>query len=222
VPVAVDDSGALSGASVVQVDSGAWSSCALTDAGSAYCWGRLTPDATPPPAPPVPERIPMTGVLADRTIAKDTNSYGHCALTTAGEVGCWLTATDPVRTLGGALTDRHVVDIEGGVDQGCALTADDILACWRNGTSGEPWIIGPEQVNDTGVLAGKDIVEISAAGTLACALTTDNTVACWDMSADVPSIGNPAPLTPQQVDVASVLGDQPLTTERRRLRSISP
>lgn len=64
-PVAVDDSGALAGKTLIDIDAGAQMTCAIDSEGKAYCWGssyygRLGDGSTA--GSPVPVAVDMSGV----------------------------------------------------------------------------------------------------------------------------------------------------------------
>ncbi|MCT8972662.1 Ig-like domain repeat protein [Microbaculum marinisediminis] len=86
VPVAV--SGLGSG--VATIDTGGNHSCAVTDAGTAWCWGRNSSGQLGNGGEPVATNIPVpvTG-LSDRIVAVSAGSIHTCALTSSGAAKCW-------------------------------------------------------------------------------------------------------------------------------------
>jgi alpha-tubulin suppressor-like RCC1 family protein len=93
VPVAVDASGVLAGKTVTQLTAGAYDTCALDAAGSAYCWGydnygelgnASTTDSS------VPVAVDTGGVLAGKALSRITaGTWATCALDATGAVYCW-------------------------------------------------------------------------------------------------------------------------------------
>src|ERR1017187_10102662 len=93
VPVAVDASGVLAGKTVTQLTAGAYDTCALDAAGSAYCWGydnygELGNASTTDSG--VPVAVDTGGVLAGKALTRITaGTWATCALDAAGAVYCW-------------------------------------------------------------------------------------------------------------------------------------
>jgi alpha-tubulin suppressor-like RCC1 family protein len=95
VPVAVTTSGALSGVNVVQLGAGQISTCALSAAGTAYCWGGNTDGQLGNNAVTqslVPVAVTTTGVLSAKNVTQITGSLSGnqtCAMDSAGTAYCW-------------------------------------------------------------------------------------------------------------------------------------
>jgi alpha-tubulin suppressor-like RCC1 family protein len=93
VPVAVDASGALAGKDLTQVTTGAYDSCGLDAAGSAYCWGydaygELGDGSTTSSS--VPVAVDTGGLLAGKVLTQiDAGVWHTCALDSAGAAYCW-------------------------------------------------------------------------------------------------------------------------------------
>jgi alpha-tubulin suppressor-like RCC1 family protein len=133
VPVSGLDSG------VVAVAAGASVTCALTDAGEAWCWGSNSNGQLGDGS--VMERstpVPVSGLEND-VVAVAAGGHHACAHTSAGEVSCWGyngeaqlgdgTTTDlltpvPVSGLG------SVVAVAAGSYQTCAQMRNGAVSCW--------------------------------------------------------------------------------------------
>jgi alpha-tubulin suppressor-like RCC1 family protein len=93
VPVAVDANGSLAGQDVTQVTTGAYDSCALDAAGSAYCWGydaygQLGNGSTTSSS--VPVAVDTGGLLAGKVLTQIHAGVWHvCGLDSAGAAYCW-------------------------------------------------------------------------------------------------------------------------------------
>jgi alpha-tubulin suppressor-like RCC1 family protein len=98
VPVAVTDSGVLSGVTLTQVSDGLAQVCALSTAGAAYCWGdnnagqlgdNSTTDTT------VPVAVTTSGALSGVTLTQvSAGVFYTCTLSGAGTSYCFGLGTD--------------------------------------------------------------------------------------------------------------------------------
>jgi len=170
-------------------------SCAVTDAGAAYCWGlnswgqlgdstntnRLTPS-----------QVRLNGV----SWAQMTTGVLHtCGLATTGQAYCW--GYNQLGQKGNGTTDysigpepvaggRTFVSIASSQNATCGLEADGQLFCWGQTRSPS---IGNGGVGDgttetrltpVEVGAGLGFKSISGAGEgLFCGIVADDTVRCW-------------------------------------------
>lgn len=209
VPTAVPTVGTpLQGKQVTAIATGSFHACATTSQGDAACWGlnrfgrqgagdtdeyHRTPTAV----------TKASGAFVGRAIS--TLSIGDtqaCGLATDGTTACWGQASSgslgggPSSVTTGVPTaiDRTGTVLEGktvtqAVTQsrvGCALSADDVLACWGSnayGQLGNPTLSSANRaapVLRTGTpLAGRTIDQLASGLNNACALTTTDEIACW-------------------------------------------
>lgn len=189
---------------VTSLASGQDTSCAAVG-GAAWCWGsnrwsQLGDGTTRHSS--VPVAVTTAGTpLAGATVTQVAVGEGvGCALTSAGAVSCW--GTDAFSSTGNASSPASAVPVavstagplNGKVVEQigalrwhvCALTTDDVIACWGYNGSGQ---IGdgtttkrnvPTAVDLAGSpLAGKDIASIDVGYANTCALATDGTLGCW-------------------------------------------
>ena len=187
-PVAVQ--GFFPTSDVTAITAGQEQTCALTSAGTAWCWGwnaygQLGNGTTTNSATPVAVGGLPGGVKA---IAA---GYEHtCALTQAGAVWCW--GFNRSGQLGnGTRADSSVPVAVGGLlsgvtaiaagDHTCALTTAGAVWCWGANTAGQ---LGDGTTTNrslpvpvSGLPAGVTAIALGDEHT--CALTSDGAVWCW-------------------------------------------
>jgi alpha-tubulin suppressor-like RCC1 family protein len=168
--------------------AGWWTTCAVRDAGSLYCWGYNGTGAvgdgtqTDRHSPVLIGGLPA---IAQVGVA----SYGACALTTTGTVWCWGQAQDgelgdgishpspqltPVEVSG--LTD--VVELSAGSHHFCVRKSDDSMWCWGYAYHGE---VGDDELATVQPIAKilDGVAQISAHTYDTCAAMKDGTAKCW-------------------------------------------
>jgi len=182
------------------LSAGRESTCGLTGAGRAYCWGsnvagqlgdgtttsRLTP-------------APVSGGLAFRAIS--TGAAHTCAVTTEGRAYCWgrgaflgipsppLTSTVPVAVA----TSLRFQAVYAAMSHTCGVTEGDRRAfCWGNGSAGELGD-GSREYRATPVpVAGTRAWRQMAPGAkFTCGITTARKAFCWGAD-DVGQLGDNA------------------------------
>ena len=202
VPVAVTNTGVLSGKTVVAIAMGAHS-LALCSDGTVAAWGRnfygqLGNNSTTNSS--VPVAVAFTGALTGKTVVAVAAGGSHSvALCSDGTLTAWgynaygqlgnNSTTDsfvPVAVnLTGVLSGKTVVSVAAGQYHSIALCSDGTVAAWGYNASGQ---LGnnsttnstvPVAVNLTGVLSGKTVVAVAAGGSHSVALCSDGTLAAW-------------------------------------------
>ena len=208
VPVAIDTSGVLAGAKLVDIDAGGLSTCALDDAGDAYCWGRdgsgQLGDGGPigdTDASDVPVRVKDTGVLAGTSLVQISVGDGAaCALDADGLAYCWGNNLDGELGVGGPSSSEPVAVDTSGALQGktlvsvvaagfhtCALDTAGRGYCWgygadgRLGTGDQQTVDVPTAVVTDGALAGRTLTQISPGGSGTCSLAANGRAYCWGL-----------------------------------------
>jgi alpha-tubulin suppressor-like RCC1 family protein len=203
LPGVVDDTGVLSGKTIIAVAEGYLHTLALCADGTLAAWGHnvygqlgnasATPDS-------VPVAVDQTGVLADKSvIAISAGSFHNLALCSDGTVVAWgynnygqlgtgdkLTSRVPVLVNPvGALVGKQVVAVAAAAYHSFALCADGTLATWGYNDEGElgdgstAHSLMPVAVDTSGVLSGKQIASLSAGQYHTLALCTDGTLVAW-------------------------------------------
>ena len=203
VPVRVNQSGVLTGKTIVAISAGDEHSLALCADGTLATWGanrfsQLGDGTTT--ASSVPVRVNQNGVLADKTVVAASAGASHtlilCSdgtmaawgLNWSGQLGNGTTTESsvPVRVnQSGVLADKTVIAVSTGDSHSLALCSDGTLATWGynfygqlgDGTTTESSV--PVRVNQSGVLAGKTVVAVAAGSYHSLALCSDGTLATW-------------------------------------------
>jgi len=178
-------------ADIQAISAGGATTCALTNAGGARCWGSGTfgsvglgtggPQQTTPPA---------SDVLTDVTFIASGNGQ-VCAVMKTGGLRCWG-ENDYGQVGDGTTTDRYVPSddilsnvraVAGGSGHTCALTSTGGVRCW-----GDPDLLGDGNASSEGevlsppatdVLTGITAIASGNRTSQTCALTAAGGVRCW-------------------------------------------
>lgn len=189
---------------VVAVRAGAYSTCALEQNGSVWCWGQNQSGqlgaATSAATQPAPVQVALPASTLVQSI--DVGYLFACALDTSGGLHCWGDDTYGelgVNLEGGATStpvtvatvDASVAAVSTGLDpHACALLGGGRVACWGQNQLGS---LGHDPATDpacppTGlpcsstptVVAGlAGAAAVRAASGVTCALAGDGGVWCW-------------------------------------------
>jgi alpha-tubulin suppressor-like RCC1 family protein len=191
LPVAVKNTGILSGRTVMAVEAGAAHSLALCYDGTVAAWGlngsgRLGDGSTTSSSSPV--AVDLTGVLSGKTVVAISAGGSHSlALCSDGTVSAWGANTSgqlgdgtttsrelPVAVdATGALAGKSVVAVSAGAFRSVALCSDGSVVEWGNGSG------IPAAVKRTGVLSGNTVVAVAAGGSHCLGLYSDGTIMAW-------------------------------------------
>ncbi len=206
VPVAVTDTGVLSGKTIDDIQVGTGAVCALAT-GQLYCWGwNGSPtwsnfgNGGTPQFSTTPVAVSNTGILAGKTITKFAlDGYGgpNCVIAD-GALYCWgygstgglghganpySTGTPVTVNATGVLAGKTITDISTYEYQSCAVASGKAY-CWGGNGNGQLGIGTnvdtnvPVAVSTAGVLAGKTVTQVAAGDYHSCALA-DGKVYCW-------------------------------------------
>ena len=203
VPVAVSNTGALSGVKVVAIACGEKHTLALSTSGTVVAWGfgsygQLGAGNTLSTSTAV--SVSRTGGLSGKTVvAVAAGDLFSVALCSDGTVAAWgdnslgqlgnnstTSTTTPVAVdRSGVLAGKTVIAIACGTLHTLALCSDGTVAAWGSNDSG---VLGnnsltfsrvPVLVSQVGVLAGKTVTAVSAGQSRSMALCSDGTLTAW-------------------------------------------
>jgi alpha-tubulin suppressor-like RCC1 family protein len=203
VPSPVDDSGVLSGKTLLTVSSGYLHSLALCSDGTLASWGynvygQLGNNGSH--NSDVPVSVDRSGALAGKTVvAISSGPFHNLVLCSDGTVAAWgynnygqlgtgdkVTSRVPVRVKPvGALLGKSVVAVAAGAYQSFALCSDGTVAAWGYNDEGELGDGGtntssvPVSVDASGSLSGKKVAAIAAGQYHSLALCSDGTLHAW-------------------------------------------
>lgn len=161
--------------------------CALDDAGQAYCWGRgWLGDGNNHGPGTLPTLVAGGHTFVDIVL----NSASICGLTTTGSIYCWAGGNgylgDGTFNTGAVPTDvsggrtYETIAAAGGGQHVCALATGGTPYCWGNNTfnqtgAGSPlFIFSPTAVQTT-----VDFHTIAVSIFASCGLTDGGDVYCW-------------------------------------------
>ncbi|HVZ79066.1 MAG TPA: hypothetical protein VG818_13870 [Gemmatimonadaceae bacterium] len=181
---------------MVAVSAGRDHTCALSESGAAFCWGRNDhgqlgfPTSTPCDSAAQPtcalDAHAVLGGLAFRTISAGTSHT--CAITTGFAAWCWGTNADGELGSGGpdapapraVTTTTLFAAISAGDTHTCAVATDGTAWCWGRNDRGQ---LGTgdtiPRALPTPVATSARFVDLSAGQARTCGRTTDARVLCW-------------------------------------------
>ena len=132
--------------------------CGRNGNGSIYCWGKS--DYTAVPSLPYGYSWHTVSV----------GDYHSCGLTNTGAGRCWGSSSFNRTTIPAALqADGSIKVVRAGGVFGCAIKADDTLACW-----GGDGIVDSIKTPPAGTFVALDAGRFHA-----CAVRSDGAVVCW-------------------------------------------
>lgn len=206
VPKLVDFGNAFNGETITQLSVGYYHNCAVTDAGSVYCWGygrkgRNGNNSTADALSPV--RVNAFGDLANKAVKYVSAGTDHtCAISVDNLIYCWgdnfedqlgqdrnsmTQSLTPIliATMGSA-TGKTLTKVEAGGYVSCALDSTGVAHCWganySGGTgTGLPFSYQPNPMSIVmnGALNGKYLIDIDAGSDSMCGIANDNQGYCW-------------------------------------------
>jgi hypothetical protein len=144
------------------------SSCALTVAGAAWCWGNGFGD---------PVWVAPELTFTSLAVGGDFGSSRSCGLTADGSAYCFTkTTTEPVS---GGLTFKSIAV---GSSHRCGVTKAGDVWCWGGNSNGALGIGNADGANYAApqrVTTGGGFVAVDAGKNQTCALGTDGVIRCW-------------------------------------------
>ena len=227
VPVAVNTSGALAGATATDVSSGSGFTCIVAE-GQAFCAGDNNSSKL---GLELPVGVDASSALSGTDVTHISAGNYHTCAVADGAAYCWgqnsngqlgnnTTTTSPIPvavSAAGALAGKTVTSISAGSSHTCAL-ADGEAFCWGSNGNGQlgnnttTASLVPVAVNTAGTLAGKLVTDISAGVNFTCAVA-DSTASCWGQN-NTGQLGDNSTtqsLVPVAVDTAGILAGATIT-----------
>ncbi len=185
----------------VSVTAGGSMTCALTDAGRAYCWGSNSVGQLGNRNPR--ERTVPVAVAGDHTFTTISAGDQHvCALLASGAAYCWGGNVEGALGSGGVVDSEPVptpvagglrfASISAGVDRTCAVTLGGTAYCWGRYSSPSDDPVGRAVALPTPVPGTLRFRSIAVGLRHACGIGQDNHVYCWGQN-DVGELGRGSP-----------------------------
>ena len=204
--VAVTTSGALSGVILTQLITGGTSTCALSTAGAAFCWGAggsgQLGNGSTTTAQSTAVAVTTSGALSGLNLTGvAVGASFACALSGAGTAFCWgaggsgqlgngstttAQSTAVAVTTSGALSGITLTQLDAASNSSCALSAAGLAYCWGGGADGQLGNGSTTTAQSTavavtasGVLSGLTLTQITGGTTFVCALGNTGAGFCW-------------------------------------------
>ncbi|MEQ9498551.1 MAG: hypothetical protein RIT81_16870 [Deltaproteobacteria bacterium] len=182
-PLATD--GYRFGERIVELDSGAESTCARAESGRTWCWGPARQALLPghdPSLPPVwtPVEIPNADAAAiavhhHACLIREGDGTFCWGLADVGQVGDGQSRVrEPTRVLAGAY-----VHVEVGRDAVCAIGTDRRLVCWGDDSRGAVGLGHGDPYQRPDDLGLNGVVAVDLGMSHGCALEAGRGVSCW-------------------------------------------
>ncbi len=241
--VGVGGSDSLSGVEGVSAGDLATShSCAVTETREVFCWGlnisgQLGDGTNTNSESPVE----VTGMGLAKQVS--VGAEHTCARDTGGGVWCWGRGADgrlgdtgtsdsnvpvAVKAANGSDDLTGATKVAVGANHACAITAQRLLLCWGNGSSGEvgngasgnaPTPVYVHRVNGGGTCSAanqdgclKNVVDVSAGDTHTCAVLAGGQAVCWGANGsgqlgDNSTTGSAVPVNVLGIEGSGLLDD---------------
>jgi alpha-tubulin suppressor-like RCC1 family protein len=130
-----------------EISAGFVHTCALTEAGAAYCWGhnfygQLGNGTTTDPTVPTSIPTAVSGGLSFSALATSQGDYHTSALTGSGAAFCWGdgplgTSTGPVVPIAAVSGGLSLSAIAAGDVHSCGIAGAGVVYCWGDNYIGQ-------------------------------------------------------------------------------------
>lgn len=238
-PKKTDFGNSLNGEKITQLSVGYYHVCAVTNAGSVYCWGynsrgQVGNNTTAQVNSPV--KINGFGALAGKTVKQvSAGTETTCALASDDRAYCWgdnqnsqagYDRNSSLRTLipvavdtTGPMSGKDIAQVQTNQYVSCAVDTAGAAYCWGSNYSGglgsgDPsnYYYQPVAVDMSGVLAGKTINKLMVAQDYVCVIASDSLGYCWGWNSHgmLGDGTNVSPYTPVAVDTSGALAGKTL------------
>lgn len=189
---------------VVDISSGRWFTCALTEGGDAYCWGSNLYGELGAGIVSSTESAPVQVAGIDEAVAVISAPTHSCVVHATGKVTCWgdywrgdlgdvkaaeTSEVRPVQIVG--LDDAVAVNADEGLS--CALQESGTVVCWGAMIGGSAYVLAEDGGVSPTLTASTfrtDVTKVAVGGwSHVCFLHENGEVACAG-SNDLGQIGN--------------------------------
>lgn len=173
-----------------RISAGGAHTCAITAAGSAYCWGDGRRGALGNGGASISD-VPVP-VTAGEPLGDISAGRNHsCGVAPSGNLYCWGandfgqvgTVVPPASQLTPRLVGGGYIAVSAGDFFTCALTTGRAIHCWGSNSHGQ---LGRGEPNPTGtsgapsgVVGGITFTSVSAGRRHACGMGADGETYCW-------------------------------------------
>ncbi len=183
-------------ARIVSLSTAISHTCAVSADGRIDCWGQqnhgeLGDGSVGSRETPVKVR----GI--DDAVAVSTGGAGHsCAIRSGGSLSCWgynnygqlgngESGEETSKSTPVSVSLSEVTDVSAGGRHTCAITRDDRVWCWGNGSGGQTGRGTPNaQTAPAPVQATSGTVDVASGLAHTCAVYESGRVACWGDNSD--------------------------------------
>jgi alpha-tubulin suppressor-like RCC1 family protein len=176
------------------ISAGYNTTCGVTVAGDAYCWGVNTQgEAGVAPSGPIATPTPVSGGHVWNAVAQ--GSGFACGLDSAGAAYCWggndsgqlgVTVGPTQTSIPVPLPGGHAfLHLALGLTHACAVDAGGAVWCW--GMNGNGQLGAGDTATHAGVVKAASVetfANVGAGGSHTCAMTTAGALYCWGRGAD--------------------------------------
>jgi len=231
LPVAVVNSGALFGKTILAISTGSSHSLALCSDGTVVAWGyniygQLGDGGTTDSS--VPVIVTTGGELAGKNVVAVSAGFSHSlALCSDGTVAAWgfnpygqlgnnttVSSSVPVMvTNSGVLSGKKITSISAGYHHNIALCSDGTVVSWGRNTYGQ---LGnnstsdssvPVNITTAGSLNGRTVTTLAAGSDHSLVLCSDGALVSWGRNSNgqLGDGSNTDRLIPVEVDATDVL-----------------
>jgi alpha-tubulin suppressor-like RCC1 family protein len=191
---AVLGGGAAPPAAAVAVSAGDAHTCAVTDAGALWCWGRgdegQLGDGSSAASASLPQAITVGVNGASAVVTAVAAGGAHtCAVTDAGALWCWgrgnegqlaQSTTDLANRPAVVVAISDATGVAAGSAHTCAVTKDRRVWCWGANESGQLGDGTTVTRSTPAAVDGiSDVSGIAAGAAHTCAWRGDGSVWCW-------------------------------------------
>jgi alpha-tubulin suppressor-like RCC1 family protein len=176
-PESTTDTFAIAVREFAPVATAFYTTCALTSAWKAYCWGDNVSGGLGDGSAYPSERFTPGPVSGDHTFMQLESGDEHtCGLTPAGKIYCWGFGYVIPEPMGG---DMRFLQVVTGKSHTCALSEALETYCWGDNTQGQLGRAGSGSNTPSLVDGGHTFKALAAGRQHTCGIEMSGTMRCW-------------------------------------------